>query len=452
MENEITKTIQKKIEEFERTLLPKMQEGEAYFRSKNTAILQRKKQLWINNCLQNDPYSSNVRVPAGFLKKIIMQKVSYIINEKMTIESKDGDLAERIAGDLGSNFNSLLKKIAVEASKKVYGVLQAYVENNEFKLKKIPSTQIIIVKNKNDHEKIEGIIRYWVENATQFVELYTKDNISTFKKINGQLVLQKTKSHFVKTKKAGGVVTEEQGENWGVVPFAILWNNDEEETDLEPIKTHIDVYDIINSDFVNELIDFSGATWIVKNYSGEDLAEFVTQARAERAINIEGDGDASVVTTEVPVLARKTKLEMTEDDIYKFAMAVRVNKEGARDTNVAIKARFADLDLKASDFEQEVSDCFRQILILLNRFYEITGQETFNVNDVYLKYTRDILNNAIELAELANESVDKISEKTRLESDPRVKNAEEEIKEMDLEKEKELKLLGAGAEFQAGDE
>ena len=53
--------------------------------------------------------------------------------------------------------------------------------------------------------------------------------------------------HFYESAVSMGKVVGVKNHGWGRVPFVPLWNNEEHTTDLEPVKDHIDLYDIIVS-------------------------------------------------------------------------------------------------------------------------------------------------------------------------------------------------------------
>ena len=99
-------------------------------------------------------------------------------------------------------------------------------------------------------------------------------------------------------------------------------------------------------------------------------------------------------TIDIPVDARRTLMEITEDNIFKFGMGLNTEKiAGGSLTNVVIKARYADLDLKANDFEQEIKEGIYQLLDLLNVYYKITNQQTFTLDEIDITFDRSSLIN-----------------------------------------------------------
>ena len=109
-------------------------------------------------------------------------------------------------------------------------------------------------------------------------------------------------------------------------------------------------------------------------------------------------------------------------------MAVNTNDANSGDmTNVVLKSRYANLNLKINDFESQVNKALIDFKKLINRFLEMTNQST---EEIKFTFSRTMIFNETEAAELANESIGALSEETRLSHDPRVKNAEQEIAKM----------------------
>lgn len=446
------KKVQIALEEFDKYVLPKLKQGELYYRQKNTAIMSRTKQMYLDGQLVNDPYKSNEKVASGFMKILTKQKVSYSVNDKLTISTVDNfneQLLEQIKADLGKDFKNKLKKLGIEASKKSFSGWQVYVQDNVFKYKLISTGQLIPVY---EDDEMVAVIKRWLEidengKSVEIADVYTENYITTFKKVEGKFVFVTVKVPFTTSLKYVNREEVQSSNSWGIIPFSILNNNDEKESDLESIKTHVDIYDVVNSDFANELLDTQQMYWIIKNYDGQDLNAFIEQLKANKAVPVGEDGDVTSHTVEIPVEARKVMLDITEKNIYKFGMGVDTNSMGDRDTNVAIKSRYSNFNLKANDFEQGIQDAFQHLLKLLNRFYEITGKPTFDPSDLHLTFSRSIIVNEVDVIKSNNESVGAISDYTRLANDPRVDDPKAEIERMRQEREEEAKMLGGGLGF-----
>src|SRR5699024_2579983 len=106
----------------------------------------------------------------------------------------------------------------------------------------------------------------------------------------------------------------------GDIPFYRLSNNKQERTDLEPIKALIDDYDLMAAFLSNNLQDFAEAIYVVKGFRGDDLSTLRQNIKAKKTVGVGDNGGVDVKTVEIPVEARKTKLDIDKEAIYKFGM------------------------------------------------------------------------------------------------------------------------------------
>lgn len=426
--------------------------GAAYYKQNNTAIMNRKKEYYTKSKMpQEDPYRANHKLPSGYMKLLVKQKVGYSVNEKMLIKVADDntDTLKQIEKDLG-NWRLKTKQLCTEASQKAVSFFQVGITpDNKFSYMAVPAEQIMPVANPYDRNVLEYVVKTYTVDALVdgelvdkvIVELWDSTHVYMFEEIEGKLTFRTPTEqmpnpayHFRTLQKVNGKTTAAENRSWGRPPFIVLYNNDETETDLQPIKPYIDIYDITNSDFANNIDDFQDMYYILKNYNGQDLDEFFSDLKAYKAVPIGDDGDVITATQEVPTIARKTMLDLTEKLIYKFGMGVNPDDVEGNVTNVRIKALFTLLDLKANDFESEISSAFDMLLWFLDRYYELyIPAQLFDLESVELIFDRSLIMNEIEVlnAIAAQEGV--VSKQTQLENHPWVINAIAEMKRIEDE-------------------
>ena len=440
--------------------------GEDYYRSRNTAIMDRQMLIYAEEegvpYEMEDPYKANHKLPAGYMKILVDQKINYSLGKNLTIEAPNVEILHKV---LGREFQSKLRKIGKEAAKKSVGWGHPYLgTDGTFQVAAIPAEQVIPIYSTNDNTQLEITIRYYK------VKLLNKNNepiISTRVEVwdNQQVTYYQQneeagaydlltedemagifgkpytnpKYHFNKDMKHGTTITKTEGLAWGIIPFIPLHNNDEGETDLQPIKPFIDAYDIVNSDFVNNLEDFQDIYWILKGYDGSGLSQFLHQVKRYKTLKVSEGGDARAERIDVPFLARKEAKAGLEQDIFSFAMGVNPNSTGDGNvTNVVIRSRFAALDLKAAGFENEVEDYLFQLMEFVNKYQELRKGKPIEIEDII--FDRAIIVNEIELLNANKEQLGSISEDTRLSNHPWVSDVDGEIKRMAEESEKTVDL------------
>lgn len=403
-----------------------MLEGEAYYRGDNVAIMERRKSFYdtIRGRLQDDFTKANFKLPSGFTKMIVDQKVNYSINKDMVIDAEGLD-------DLISlkKYKRSLKQIGKQASNKMYGIMQWYTdEAGDLKFKVMPSEQYIIIYNEDDHDIIEKVIRIYKEDKDQYAVVYDADEVAKFKLEDGEYKLvEEPQPNFI----LRGVNQEDKVVSWGRPPFSVLYNNEEHQNDLARFKPHVDQYDFVQSDLCNNLEDFNDAYWLLKDFNGQDPEQFVEAFKKSRVAMVSGEGGMEQVVRETPYQSREATLKILKHDIFKFAQAVDPEEVQGDVTNVAIESMYSMLDLKANDFEMEIDDFVNESMYFVNRYAELTNKTP--VDTVEIKFDRSMIMNKDRMIELSNQSIGSVSNQTRWEHDPRVQNPEEEKERIDAE-------------------
>jgi len=458
----LTDYIKNFISDFESSRKRKeMKEAKAYYRSKNIEIMNRTFYVYAEDEQGNprrikDPYKANNKLPSGFFKILVDQKINYLLGNDMAIETDDKDELQEIIDP--ENLQYKLRKTAKDASKKSVGWLQLYVDNEgNFGYKKIDSEQVIPVYKPNNKDELEFVIRYYkirVLNdknemvSVNRVEVWDEEEVAFFQENfadNLYYILEpeymaedsaftrpyeNPRYHFQRELVINQTTHEREDLAWGRVPFVPLYNNDEEDTDLNPIKAFIDAYDLINSDFVNNLEDHVDVHWVLKGYQGENLTDFLDMVKKYHAIKVAHDGEVRQETTDIPTEARKTDIKQLERDIFKFGQGVNpLEFDSGNVTNVMIKARFALLDLKCDQFEDKVQETLRRFFEFVNRYREIEGQEPIEIKSI--NFDRSMIMNKKEMLDANKDQHGHISEPTRLANHPYVDDVEKEQGLMD---------------------
>ena len=179
-------------------------------------------------------------------------------------------------------------------------------------------------------------------------------------------------------------------------------NNKKQVSGLKPIKDLIDDYDILNCGLSNNIQDTNEAIYVVKGFDGENLDELVTNLRNKKHIGVPEEGNVDIKTIDIPVEARKVKLEINEKNIYRFGMAL--NTSGLKDTNattnLAIQAAYTLLDMKCNKLEIRLKQFLRKLLkVVLAEINEADGTD-YQQKDVYFSFERETPTNAHENAQI----------------------------------------------------
>jgi len=338
--------------------------GYDYYRTRNTAIMDREKKVYLEGLgVQSNPFGANHKIPSGHLKKLVDQKVNYLIGNG--IYWSDEKQREPIDEYFETSFDEFLNDMAIETSKKAESWAYAYKKNGKLKFIAVPPEQLTPIYD--EFNELAIMVREY-DNVRL---VYDTDKVIRYEKVKdkGLVKISEYGHYTMKQMFNGRQVGEPEENSFGVVPFIPLFNNKEKISDLYPIKPKIDIYDIINSDFANNIDDMQEAFFTLKGYSGDtkNLSKFMTQLKKLKVVPIGDDGEVGVHQLKVPVEARETFLNRVQTDIYKDSMGVDLSSlSGSSITNTVIKAMFADLDLKCDGFENEIRKFITHMIDFIN--------------------------------------------------------------------------------------
>lgn len=438
--------VKKYIEQFEESEFRQwMIDGQRYYDGNNTAIMERKKQCYVGGGLVDDPFKANHQLGSLYNRILVKQLTNYLLGNGITYQT-DMDLDDLI-DTVTNRFDKLVKGLADEAGAKGVAWLHPYIDNGTLKFKRFPAEQIIWIPNADDNEELDAVIRYYTVEVMvgntpkkfRKVEYWDKDTVTyyietapdscKYRLCNELEEPYNPMPHLQTAQSVNGNVLKVTGQGWGKVPFIPMWWNEQHYNQLRTVKRWIDIWDITASDFANNIDDFQDVYWILKNYNGQNVNEFLTDLKQFRALKVGEGGDAKAETLQIPVEAREKFLQLANDAIYKFGMGVDTAAVGDGNiTNVVIKNRYTALDLKASEFQGMIEVWFDDLMYFVNEWHKRTGKTVYN--DIIPVFDRSIIINKIEIMESIIKQKGIISDMTLLENHPLVTDVDTEVERL----------------------
>ena len=180
-------------------------------------------------------------------------------------------------------------------------------------------------------------------------------------------------------------------------------NNRNRRGDLWMYKDLIDDYDTMNVDLSNNLQDTNEVAYALIGFEGDNLDELMQNFRAKKQIGIPDGGKIEAQTVDIPVEARKAKMDIDEKNIFRFGMGL--NTDGLRDTsattNIAIKSAYSLLDLKANKLKIRLKQFLRKLLNVVLAEINQENQTDYTQKDVYFTFTPEVPINEQENAQNA---------------------------------------------------
>ena len=365
--------------------------------------------------LQEDKTKSNIKISHPFFTEQVDQAVQYILSGKEGfLKSDDPDLQAYLDEYFNDNedFMSELYETLTGTISKGFEFMYAY-KNAEDKTAFQCADSIGVVeveaketadgkpylifwyvdKIRRDNKKVKRI-QVWDEAQTYF---FVQEDDGQIADDESQEINPRPHTIF---KKDGDESTYYEG--YGFIPFFRLDNCKKQFSGLKPIKNLIDDYDLMSCGLSNNIQDTNESLYVVKGFQGDNLDELMVNIKTKKHIGVDEDGGVEIKTIDIPYQARQTKLELDEKNIYRFGQALNTAglKDTAATTNLAIKAAYSLLDLKANKLEIRLKQFMRKLLkVVLKEINDMNGTD-FQQKDVYFCFDREIPTNAQENAQI----------------------------------------------------
>ncbi|MGR6896987.1 phage portal protein [Rummeliibacillus sp. BSL5] len=435
----------------------KLLEGVKYYFTENE-ILNKKVYVYDENGAKSidiDATNEASKIPSGFHKILVDQKVGYLAGEPLSFGSKSDDkkALELIEELIGEEFEDTLPELILNASNKGKEWLHPYVdEDGKFQHIIIPAEEFIpIYDTKRKDKLLAGIRFYNVTNNKVKLELWTPDDVTYYEMIDGKIYMDVTEEinpapHFYQGDK---------GLSWEVVPFIEFKNNEFGVSDLTFYKNQIDGYDSLVSTTQDTLEEIQALIYVLKGYEGEDLQEFKTMLKRYRAIKVEAEEGSGVdtLTGEVPVEAYKTQRDTYTNDIYSFGQGVNPSPDiiGDAPSGVALQNLYSLLDIKASMLERKFTKALRRFMLFVAKYAKLSKKGEFDYRDITFSFNKMILTNESEIVDMAQKSLGVISQTTILENHPWVRDVAQEQQRLRDEQDSYSDRLGGLEDEPTGD-
>jgi len=372
-------------------------DGEAYYSGQNTTI--KRYQNFIYNKFGQavpDMISANHKMATRFFYRSVMQANSVLLGNGINWKNGLGGEA------LGSDFDRVVMKAGRLAQ--VEGESFGFFNNG--KVEVYGYTEYAPLYDEEDGYLKAGA-RFWQIDSDKPLRV-------TMMELDGYTEYQYDKDHpngFVRTEKRPYIIIkeitpalgEEIGgyENYPTFPVVPCWANEFKKSELLPIRSTIDAYDLLSAKYANTLDDAALIYWTITNSGGMDdasLAEFLDKMRKLHAANLDGDQTVEPNTVDVPSDSLESILDRLEKQLYKDSMSLNVNDlaSGAI-TATQIEAAYEPLNEKLDGYEAEITDFIRRLLVVAGVEDEPTYTRSIMVNQTEM--ITAVMNSALVLDE-----------------------------------------------------
>lgn len=392
------------------------QQGQDYYDGKHDIRERRIFYVNADNKLVEDKVNSNIRISHPFFTENVDQKVQYVLSGKDGfIRSDKPELQEILDERFNENDDFIAELYEVLTGSAVKGFdYFYYYKDNEGKtvFECADGLGVVEVRAKETDDRCEYLIRHYVDRVDaeghqiKRIEVWDAEKVTFFTQVDdGEITFDddeevNPRPHTLYTKKGDKKTYRDKG--YEAIPFIKLPNNRKETSDLVPIKDIIDDYDLMNVDLSNTLQDTNTSLYVIKGFDGDNLDELILNIRNKKHVGVPEEGDVDIKTVDIPVEARKVKMDIDVENIYRFGMAMNPNglKDTAAKTSIEIKSMYVLLDLKANKTEIRLKQFLRKCLDVVLAEINAQGKTDYSQKDVYFVFEREIPSNALENAQI----------------------------------------------------
>lgn len=438
-------------------IIKNMKEAEKYYEVENIKIEEKSRNYKDSNgrVIINSTMS-NAKIPSGFLRQSVNQKVSYGFGKPFvySIDKIDDSVSDSVIEEYEKEWRNFItpqlrkeiKSLARETINNGIGFVFPSIdaETGMLEIINLPSKTLYPKWTNNQHRKLDALVRDYTEDVYDMEnnEVKTVNRVEFWDSETCEKYIADGNDLTPDTNDNGEYITSHlvsiDGSNigWGRVPFMWLKSSDDEMPLLKLIKRYIDEYDYLNSKSADSLIDDIDAIIVLKGLSSEikDLQEARELLSKFKITSVDEGGDVSFLQTNANITAIQEKLDQYKADIKEFSCTVNTQdiEFGSNPSGVALKSAYQDLDIYMNDIETEFELFIEQLKYFFDKWQVMLGnfrEEDLTKIKITVSLDRDMMINETEL-------IDNTAKLSGLVSQETLDNYNPAVESHDIERER----------------
>jgi len=372
--------------------------AEDYYNGKNTTVNALKRVYWSDRLKgwAENAFVANNKIGYGFFYDMVSQKVNTLHNEPPSITM---DKKYKFPNDYEKQLGFSLKKAGTLASIQGTAFMFEDLDNNISVFK----ASDCIPYYDDDSGVLRALIRFWIVKTKYkdilYFEVYEEDGVTKYRD-TPRLEIVQNKIPYKFTVRSSAISSEVENATISKIPIVEYMNNEYRQSDFKPnIRSKIDIIDIIESGFANNIEDFSEVYWTIKesaNVPMDTYEDFV--ANISRTKKVFGE-DIKPNQIAIPTEARSTFVKMMKEDLIKDSGVIDTETmTGSSLTTTAIKAATMKLRQRVSDLEWFAYQSTNELIAIyqiynnLNFEFEVVFEKMLISNDT------EIIDNVVKIS------------------------------------------------------
>lgn len=381
-------------------------QGERYYEGKQDILFRKRTMIGEGGELEEVHNLPNNRVVDNQFAKAIDQKANYILSKPLTFESGNEKFDDAIKELFNRKFLNRMKNVAVDSLCGGIGWLYVYYnQKGELSFQRFKPHEVLPFWKDAEHTELDCVVRVFpveVYEGTTFkiiekVEIFTTDGVERYDLVNNRLHPDKEKPQYAYMYK------DEKPYNWERIPIIPFKYNSLELPLILKVKGLQDALNMMESDLLNNMQEDNRNTiLVIKNYEGQNLAEFRRNLSTYGAVKVKtidgADGGVEALNVEVNASNYDLVLKMLKRAIIENAMAfdAKDDRLGQNSNMMNLKSMYSDIDLDADNMEAEYQASFEDLMFFVKSYFSETGKGDFK-EQVKVIFNRDMIVNETEV-------------------------------------------------------
>lgn len=414
------------------------EDGEQYLRNRSAVQDKQVKFSGRSNCKDEHP----------ILRKLIEQKVNYLLSRPFSVECENKTYAEQLSGLFDSGFRRQLKVFGRSAPKYGIGFMQPYIDQRgALKVHVYPFTAIKPLWLDDEHTELGGFIHFFQQTVYVVKEKRTITR--------AELWSAKGVQHFLKEQSGRWEVDPQRPKiqphfyinntpyTWNEVPLLWVRYNEEELPLFYFIRELIDSQNWNVSITDDVLRDVANFIYILKGYGGADINQFVRELRQAMAIRLQSDGGLDKMEANLNLEAVMKFIDNLRRSIYDYGNGVDTkDPELGSASGRAIAFRYTDLDNDCQNLALELQEAFSRLKYFVDQFLKMTGKGDFSGEAFSITFNTDMPVNESEIVDNLTKlsgARPLASQRTLIGQLPFIRDVDAELQQLATEEQEEQK-------------
>lgn len=415
-----------------------------YYKGDHDILYRKRTVIGQDGLLQTVDNLPNNRIVDNQYAKLVDQKANYLVGKPFSKNTDNTQYADEISKVFNKRFMRTLRNLCEDALN--CGIAWLYVHydrHGKLRFKRFEPFEILPFWADAEHTELDCAIRVYevityegqFERIIEKVELYSANGIERYTLTNGQLVPDAAgmTDHILLTDSAGNRL----GYNWQRIPLIAFKYNNKETSLITRVKSLQDGINEMWSDFENNMQEDSRNTiLVIKNYDGQNLAEFRHNLAAYGAVKVRtvdgAEGGVDTLTVTVNAQNYETILRLMKKALIENGRGFDAKDERLSNNpnQMNIQSMYSDIDLDANEMETELQAAFEELMWFINVHLANSGHGDFNEEKLDIKFNRSVLINESAIIESIAKSSGIVSEETLLANHPWVTDVNTETERL----------------------